>query len=595
MTALPELAESDIRRWVGEASFERGWGYFQHGHILDPRRQGDTLKARCLGSRPQPYHVEVTLGPEGIVAGECSCPVGSGGYCKHAAALLLTWLHQSDTFLEVEELETALNRRSKAELVVLIRRMVARCPDLETLLELPIVSGAGTPPPVDVEVIRRQASSAFHGIGYGDWGATYGIAQQLMELVEIGDDYAGRGGWRDAATIYQTVAQEVLEHYGMVQDEEGDLVGVVNGCIEGLGECLEATDDPIQREVLLRALFDVYRWDVDFGGIDMGYPAPGIILDQATPEEKRRVARWVRDALPTGDDSWSANYRRQVYGGFLLGLEEDWLDDEAFLRVCRETRRWHDLVDRLLALGRVDEAVGAAREVGDYDLLQLADLFVSHNHADLAERLVRERVQAGQARPEGPAQRDTRLTVWLKERAQARGDLAEALALAETLFWQYPAVSGYQDLRDLARPLERWDELRAAILARLADEGQYHLLTEIHLEEGEVDRALETVEQIHAPGWGRGWVGSPLRIRVAQAAEESRPQEAIRLYMEAVERLIAARGRGNYATAATYLRCVRDLYHRLGEPETWDTLITDLRERNRRLPALRDELSKAGL
>jgi len=34
---------------------------------------------------------------------------------------------------------------------------------------------------------------------------------------------------------------------------------------------------------------------------------------------------------------------------------------------------------------------------------------------------------------------------------------------------------------------------------------------------------------------------------------------------------------------------------RLGEAATWQTLIADLREQNRRLPALQDELSKAGL
>ena len=584
MTDLPRLTEPDIRRWAGEASFGRGQHYFRQGHILDPRLQGDTLKARCLGSRSQPYHVEVTLGPEGVFVGTCSCPVGGSGRCKHAAALLLTWLHQPDAFLEVEDLETALNRRSKAELIALVRRMVARYPDLETLLELPVV-GEAEAKPVDAEVIRRQARHVFSGIGYDDWGAVYGMAQQLDDLVEIGDDYAGRASWRDAATVYQTVAQETLEHYGMMHDEEGELHGVVNRCVEGLGECLEATEDPVQREVLLRALFDVYRWDVDFGGIDMGYQAPGIILEQATPQEKRQVARWVQDALPVGD-SWGDNYHRQRYGGFLLSLEKDWLDDEAFLRICRETRRWRDLVDRLLVLGRVDEAVAVAREVGDYDLLQLADIFVSHDHADLAKDLIGERAQTS---------RDSRLVVWLKEQARTRGDLAEALAFAEKLFWQGPTVTGYQELRDLARLMERWDELRAATLARLANEGQYHLLTEIHLDEGEIDRALETVEQVRAPGWGWGWVGSQLPIRVARAAEESRPHEAIRLYLAEVERLIAARGRDNYAMAATYLVCVRDLYHRLGEPETWQTLIAALREQNRRLPALQDELNKAGL
>jgi len=582
MTDLPQLTENDIRRRTDERSFGRGRGYFQSGRILNPRRQGNTLKARCTGSRPQPYHVEITLGPEGILAGECSCPVGAGGHCKHAVALLLTWLHEPDTLTAVEDLETALNRRTKVELIVLIRRMLDRYPDLETLLELPIV-GEGEPPPVNTDVISRQARSAFAGIGYDDWGAAYGIAQQLLELVEIGDDYAGRKSWRDAATIYQTVAQEVLENYGIVEDEGGELHQVVNGCVEGLGECLKATEDLAQREVLLRALFDVYRWDVDFGGIDMGYQAPGIILEQAAPEEKHQVAGWVRAAMPAGE-SWSANYHRQVYGGFLLSLEEDQMDDEAFLRICRETGRLQDLVDRLLALGRVDEAVAEAQQAGDYDLLRLADVFVSHDHADLAERLIRERA---------PTSQDSRLTVWLKERAQERGDLAEALTLAETLFWQRPTVTGYQELRNLARPLEQWDDLRTAILARLAAEEQYHLLTEIHLEEEKIDRALETLERVRAPRWG--WGGGQLSIRVAQAAEESRPRAAIRIYMERVDRLIAARGRGNYAEAASYLVRVRDLYHRLGESETWETLIANLRERNRRLRALKDELNKAGL
>ena len=112
MTDLPQLTESDIRRWVGEASSGRGQRYFRQGHILDPRRQGDTLKARCLGSRPQPYHVEVTLGPEGVVAGECSCPVGGGGRCKHTAALLLTWLHEPDTLLKTLQKSRTCGRLS---------------------------------------------------------------------------------------------------------------------------------------------------------------------------------------------------------------------------------------------------------------------------------------------------------------------------------------------------------------------------------------------------------------------------------------------------------------------------------------------------
>jgi hypothetical protein len=39
----------------------------------------------------------------------------------------------------------------------------------------------------------------------------------------------------------------------------------------------------------------------------------------------------------------------------------------------------------------------------------------------------------------------------------------------------------------------------------------------------------------------------------------------------------------------------RDLYHHLHEPESWEALSADLRARNRRLRALKDELHKTEL
>jgi uncharacterized Zn finger protein len=110
--------------------------------------------------------------------------------------------------------------------------------------------------------------------------------------------------------------------------------------------------------------------------------------------------------------------------------------------------------------------------------------------------------------------------------------------------------------------------------------------------EGEIDRALETLERYSRQHrWGRNTVA----LRVARAAEESRPRDAIRLYLEEVERLIAGRGRGNYAEAANYLLQVRAAYGQMGEEEAWQALIASLREKNRRLPAMQDEFDEAGL
>lgn len=61
------------------------------------------------------------------------------------------------------------------------------------------------------------------------------------------------------------------------------------------------------------------------------------------------------------------------------------------------------------------------------------------------------------------------------------------------------------------------------------------------------------------------------------------------MYMQFVEALIQRRGRDNYAQAAAYLKSVNACYLRLGELQTWASLIAHLREQHRNLPALRDE------
>jgi uncharacterized Zn finger protein len=275
-----------------------------------------------------------------------------------------------------------------------------------------------------------------------------------------------------------------------------------------------------------------------------------------------------------------------------LDLEKDTLDDEAFLRVCRQTGRLLDLVNRLLALKRVDEAAAEARLAEDYDLLRLADIFAAHKQADLVAGIIRERIQA--ERPAGERGPDTRLIEWLRKYAAEQGDSAQALILAERLFWLRPGLPGYEALEAAAQAGNKWQTVRGKTLSRLDAQKNYALLTEIYLKEGEVAQAIESVKQVKA-GWWPGYGQSPLLIQVAQAAEKSHPRESIRIYLDAANRLIKGRGRENYVAAAGYFARVRKLYKGLGEVGTWRDLIADIREQNRSLRALKEELDKAGL
>jgi uncharacterized Zn finger protein len=138
MITLPIPAEAEIQSWVGEESFRRGLRYFRLSAISQPRRQGAAIKARCKGNGPEPYRVSVTFDHAGLTRAECSCPIGSAGRCKHVAALLLAWRDQPASFVEIEDLDAVLDRRTRAELVGLIHELLQHAPDLETLVEVPV-------------------------------------------------------------------------------------------------------------------------------------------------------------------------------------------------------------------------------------------------------------------------------------------------------------------------------------------------------------------------------------------------------------------------------------------------------------------------
>jgi tetratricopeptide (TPR) repeat protein len=486
----------------------------------------------------------------------------------------------------VEEVAAGLDRLSKAELIALVTKMVDRHPDLEQLLELSVLSAGAESQPLDPALVERQVDAVFNNSDY-EYGSEVDVAEQLADIKALGDDYAEREEWRNAALVYKTVIEGVLEHYGMFHDEGGELGEIVNECVSALEPCLAGAQEPDLRELILRTLFDTYHWNVDFGGIDMGYEAADLILAFATPAEKRKVVEWVRNVMPSGD-SWSDNYHRQSYGHFMLRLQEDELDDETFLRICRETGRLYDLVERLLALNRVEEALQVAQDVSDYELLGMETAFSEYDQFDLFARLV-----AGRA----PSTKDSRVKEWLKQYAEIQGNIDQALILAQELFWMHPSLEGYGQVKRLAAQLGRWPALQREIIDRLRQEPRYHdLLTRIYLQEGEIDQALEMVRQgASRPGWPGGYFVSTMALEVARAAEKPRPQAAIDIYQKQIERLINERNRGSYASAADLLHRMRSLYQRIDQEAAWRKLVAATRDNNPRLRALHDEMDKAGL
>jgi hypothetical protein len=581
-----KISETLIQSHCGATSASRGRSYYQRGAVVERTRTGNILQAKCYGSMPSPYRLTVTLADQGILASTCSCPVGGGGQCKHMAALLFAWLHEPESFSEIEALADLLDSRSKESLVQLILQMVQKEPDLESLIRMP--------PPheprqsLDAELVARQVRQILKSSSW-EYGSEYETASEIEEVIDQGLPYLEAGNILNAVAVFATCAREVIDGYDDVYDHDGAVAGTLGACGEYLAECLDATTDPSIRALILRHLFDIYMWDVNFGGIDVGVEAQLALVEQTTPEEKEVVTGWVRDQLnPSAPDGLS-DWRRQTLGHFLLQLSADEIDDEQYLAICRQSGRNQDLIRKLLELERIHEAVEVARSISGYDLWQVADDFVRQGYPQEIESLIFGHITSGQ-------RIDSRVLQWLVGHLRSVGRTQEALDLAlERYDWQRNLQS-FIAVQEVAEDLGLRRESTQKMCAGLEEAKQYDLLVEVYMHEKEIDQALKYYDRAQSVR-SYGLLPGPysLSLRLAQAAEESHPAQAAQLYIEAAEKLIAQRSRGNYATAATYLARLKPIYERMGAPEKWAETTRRLRAQHKNLPAMKDEFNRAGL
>jgi uncharacterized Zn finger protein len=596
MSTIPTLTEQNIRTFVGEQNFQKGQQLARDGAILNPEQQAMALKAYCYGSLPEPYRVQVTFDGARINSYLCSCPAGASVYanrgCEHAAALLLAWKEQPVAFVQTDDIDTILERQSKAQLITLVKQLLQKQPEVEWQLTMPPLPGHKSVP-IDTEEYRDQVDEAFRHAGR-EWDAVYGISSDLYSITETAARFFRQQDYTNAAAIYEVVAMGTLSHYLSYHDEDGALGRVVQDCVEGLGACLESErEDGILREQILGAIFAVYCFDVDHGGFGLTNDIPPEFLQGTTPQEKHLVAQWVRTALAElQGNKQESDWRRKHYGDLLLALEADLLSDEEFLRIGRETKSIQAVVTRLLELGRADEAAQDACQADGWQMVKLADLFVQYGQDTAVEAMMNEKAQQ---------EMYTMYADWLKNHYLAKNNLAAALEMAELILRKRPWFAEYQKMRELAIQLGNWETVRQGALTFLETTKSISTLVEVALDEGDIEQALQLLKATKSSGpdgyqWQYDYARTPeVALKAAERTEEAYPHASIDLYQQHVERLITGRGRSRYQVACSYLVKIRSLYEKLDEAGHWTNYIAWLRKRHSRLSTLKQELEAAGL
>ncbi len=523
-----------------------------------------------------------------------------------------------------------LRKKSHEELLFLVEQLLERQPDIkpliELLIELPMpnasqqgkTSGKANTRTLNLSSIRKQLDGALYYAG-GGWESAGLIATELSRLCGIGDGFAEAGEWANAQAVYAAVTGEAIARYEELEDE-WQIAAIIDDCTGGLALCLDTQHElpederlsAADREELLTALFESWKFGQDYGGIDTD--VVGTIMRNVTEEERKLVEEWLRQEISAGQAS---KWRNQSLVGFLVKLQEEaHITNEDLIEEYRKAGLYKEVTEKLLQLGREDEALHVAYELltDPLEVTWFAEKLVADEaRREQAVGLVERKLKEIEQRPQGRTQDYDAVRgvetyrSWLEKKYSAYGQAEQALNMARARFQAGPSEATYNSVQSASQlsgqPDTLWSTLRPELLAILEQQRKWGELVNIYLHEGEIMQALAALNQMeHASttsnygyGYSTRYAPESYQIQVAKAAEEPYPEEAIMLYKRMVERLINARGRENYQQAVGHLTRIKRLYAKQGREEEWHTYITNLRNSTKSLRALKEELEKQGL
>ncbi len=583
------LSERQIESRAFDKIFQRGEALFENGAISHTVRRGDEISARCQGSYPQPYRVWAALTDSEIAATSCSCEYDWGGDCKHIVALLLTYLHRPERFEEGELLRDVLMSREKEHLLDIIEEMIALHPELEDIVEVEAGGGVSNQP-MELQNIRLEIKQSLAFIG--EW-MDRAAENKIYELTRRGSRYARRGEYAHAIAIYCAILDE-CNASDYPTDDEGQYVEAINNTVEHLKEALsrfDFADDEGLRKRALDTLVDTVIWDIEFGGIEYGYDAEELILNMAQaadiPGIREHVNLVANRERTTGRFS---NWKNEAYESFLMKLDRiDSTDPEETLERLQAKELPYLCASLLLDLKRYEEAaeIISAKLQSAYALQRGLDLLVEHQQIHTAIQIAEATLESGY---------EKRIAAWLIDLYQQQDDESSQLRLQSMRMRQEPHVNFYDSLSAVSKSLGLWQTLRPQVHSELKQEEDYLTLTLAYLHDEDWDMAWETLAKVSVPP-GRHPAAAPYRLdfTVAKASRQARPAQAIPVYIKYARTEIARRTRKRYAAAAALLADVHGIYAQLNDMASWQSLIADLRQEFARLPALQDELNRAGL
>jgi uncharacterized Zn finger protein len=544
-----KLSEYDIRQRATTNSFERGEDYYHSGMVEAFAHVGDTLTATVAGSQAALYRVEVQLVDDTIRSATCSCPYDYEGDCKHIVAVLLAYIHQGTA--PPGTTDDLLDTMTADQLRNLIRTLREQKPELEDWFQVMLPGMALSAPAepstktvrrVDTSAFRRQVTRAIGRIDYGNhWQSIWDAVNGLDEAQAQTRSFLQRGDFNNALELMRILGEEVAPDYGELE-EESQLADFLQGWSADLTEAILGADLTADERGNLSQQLDTWAAELSEYGLDeiMDGPITACTRGWEAPADRSAFAF----------DLSEAKLNVQAYRG----------DDETYLSACLKAGAHDRYAQRLIELGRVDEAVthisqhplrSSDDSVFRNPYLTVAESLQKHGHNEAALKVgVMGISEPGHKYPLGE---------WLAHLAEQLDRMDIAQQAWRAAFDSMPSVESYRNLKRLSG--ERWPELRSQLIAQAEAQDKDTVLIEIALEDNDINRAIDI--------WDRyPYGGYQLLDELVEAAAASHPDWAGQQALAEAQKLIH-RGSKYYPHAVRWLGKVKRIYLQHNRPGDW--------------------------
>jgi uncharacterized Zn finger protein len=342
--SIEDLTIDDVHELFDSVIFLRGEEYFDEGYVslIEPL-DSQTIKGIVQGTHK--YNVSISIDAEGEINCECSCPCDFN--CKHAAAVLLKWLSIKNKYKNrlqkvkpplKESIDQLLEKKSKEELIELTKAMIEKHPEFTSLIKIEHKE--------IVSKVKRLFSQ------FWEWDEVDDFINQLEAILE--GIRRNKQAWKKALFNEMNLCSTMMiKNVDSVHDE-GELGIFLDDWFETYGELFSTIKPTInEKKEFIRT---IAKWiEKDDYGYDGSYEKA--FIGMCKTEEDITL-------IKTCLDSMEAQYHedKEYNQEFYLELYDKIGMDDKYIEVAEQSGLISDLIDKLIALNRLDEALKICNE-----------------------------------------------------------------------------------------------------------------------------------------------------------------------------------------------------------------------------------------